>query len=92
MLTLYVETIARRDLPALLSPDESTWDSLRSARRKELLKMVIDEADPEWLTFREVSLLAVLVSGLRGLQDAGTIVDAVRRKWDFENDQPKPRE
>ena len=92
MLTLDLETISRRDLPALLTPDESAWEPLGSTRRKELLKVVIATVDPWWLTFRPVSLLAELVSRLRGLQYADTIVPAVRRKWDFENDGPKPRD
>ena len=76
-----------------MSPDESAWEPLGSARRKELLKMVIAEANanPDWLTFRYVSLLVELVSRLRGLQDMRSIVLAVREKWDFENDRPLRR-
>ena len=93
--TGYIDNLPRRrDLPDLLSPDESAWEPLGSTRRKELLEIVITRVHPRWLTFRDVSVLAEPVSRLRGLQDyyVLSIVDTIRRKWDFENDRPKPRE
>lgn len=72
-----IGTISRGDLIALLVLDEPVWEPLGSARRKELLKMTINKVRPDLLTFRYGS---------------GNIVNAFQRKWDFENDKPKPRE
>lgn len=73
----HASTISRGDLIALLVLDEPVWEPLGSARRKELLKMTINKVRPDLLTFRYGS---------------GNIVNAFQRKWDFENDKPKPRE
>ncbi|CCA68874.1 hypothetical protein PIIN_02734 [Serendipita indica DSM 11827] len=72
-----IGNISRRDLSALLVPDEPVWEPLGSARRKELLRMAIGKIDPWWLTFR---------------RDSEKIVEAVLRKWDFDTDKPKSRE
>lgn len=69
--------ISRRDLVAIMVPDEPVWEPLGLARRKELLKNAIGNVAPYWLT-------------LCSYPDA--IVDTVNRKWDFETDTPKSRE
>lgn len=71
------KNISRRELAALLLPDEPVWEPLGSARRKELLKMSLGKVRPFWITFRS---------------DSDYIVEAAQRKWDFETDTPKSRE
>ncbi|CCA70289.1 hypothetical protein PIIN_04228 [Serendipita indica DSM 11827] len=65
--------ISRRDLIALLVPDEPVWEPLGSARRKELLELAINKVPRRWLTFR---------------MDSDHIVEAIQKKWDFETDKP----
>ena len=94
MLTFDVETISRRELPALLSPDEDAWEPLGRARRKLLLWVAIGPANSSWLTFRNVSLLAELFPRLKHLQHylfARFVRNNVLLKWDLENDRPTPR-
>lgn len=65
--------ISRRDLIALLVPDEPVWEPLGSARRKELLELAINKVPRRWFTFR---------------MDSDHIVEAIQKKWDFETDKP----
>ncbi|CAG7855107.1 SubName: Full=Uncharacterized protein {ECO:0000313/EMBL:CCA70289.1} [Serendipita indica DSM 11827] len=69
--------ISRRDLIALLVPDEPVWEPLGSARRKELLELAINKVPRRWFTFR---------------MDSDHIVEAIQKKWDFETDKPSHSE